>query len=54
MVSLFTIPPTLWLWLLAVGVGLIVGLMAFTVAAQRLKDERERDRRGPGAVCAGR
>jgi hypothetical protein len=54
MVSPFTLPPTLWLWLLALGVGLIVGLMAFSVASQRLKDERERRRSGPNTVCAGR
>jgi hypothetical protein len=54
MVSPFMLPPALWLWLLAVGVGLIVGLIAFTVASQRLKDERERRRGGPGAMCAGR
>ena len=52
--SLFTLSPALWLWLLAVSVGLIVGLMAFSVASQRLEDERRRRERGSGAACAGR
>ncbi len=52
--SLFTSFPALWLWLLAVSVGLIVGLMAFSVASQRLEDERRRRERESGAVHAGR
>jgi predicted MFS family arabinose efflux permease len=52
--SLVTLSPAVWLWLLAVGVGLIVGVMAFSVASQRLEDERRRRERGSGAVCAGR
>lgn len=44
--------PLLWLWLLAAGVGLIVGVIAFTVASQRLEQERLRERRHPRA-CAG-
>ena len=49
-----SLSPAVWLWLLAVGVGLIVGLMAFSVASQRLEDERRRRERGSGAVCTGR
>jgi hypothetical protein len=30
------------LWLVAVGIGLIVGLIAFSVAAQRLEQDRRR------------
>jgi hypothetical protein len=40
-------------WLLAAAVGLIVGVIAFTVASQRLHEERFRDRREHGSTCAG-
>jgi hypothetical protein len=41
-------------WLLAAGVGLIVGMIAFTVASQRLHEEELRDRREHRSACASR
>ena len=54
MAAPFGVSPVVSLWLLAVGVGLIVGLIAFGVASQRLEQDRARHRREHPSACADR